>query len=166
MTIRIIPVVILFVAAVLVVAARITIDTSAMDLCLLVLTVLAQAGFTGAVRYLVPAVPASIPSITVTRGVDWQQLRSQNTTRQTAVRFVNASAVPLDLNWVDWGGQLQSYGTIQPGQHRVQSTYVGHPFLLRTADGRDAAIVEPLSRPAVVRIGNTDLPSGPGAPVQ
>ncbi|MFJ4687027.1 hypothetical protein [Streptomyces sp. NPDC088789] len=165
-TVRMSPVVILFVVATLVVATSITMDTSTMDLCLLVLTVLAQVGFTGAVRYLVPAVPATIPAINVTRAVDWQQLRSQHSTRQTSVRFVNASTALLDVNWIDWHGHLHPYGTIHPGQHRVQSTYVGHPFLLRTPDGRDAAVIEPLSQPAVARISNTDLPGEPGTPVQ
>ncbi|MFD7500632.1 hypothetical protein [Streptomyces sp. NPDC059850] len=156
---------ILIVVGALVGAARLAFDASGMDLLLLALTVYAQAGFAWAVRYLVPAIPPCIPAITVTRGVDWRQLRSQNSTRQTSIRIVNNAAVPLDLHWVDWEGQLQSFGAIQPGQHRVLSTFVGHPFLLRTADGRDAAIVEPLPQPAVAKIGDADLPSGPGAPV-
>jgi hypothetical protein len=118
------------------------------------------------VRYLVPAIPGSIPNIAPRSDTDWRQLRSQDGTRQTAVRFVNASEVPLDLNWVDWDGQLQAYGTIQPRQERVQITYIGHPFVLRTVDGRDVAVVEPLSQPAVARINGTDLPSTPGTHVQ
>ncbi|MFI2412138.1 hypothetical protein [Streptomyces sp. NPDC018947] len=166
MAVRTSPVVISVVVAALVIATPIAIDTSAMDLCLLLLTVLAQAGFAATVRYLVPAVPASVPAIIVTRGVDWRQLRSQDSTRQTSVRFVNASTVSLDVNWVGWDGQPQSYGAIEPGGHRVLSTYVGHPFLLRTADGRDVAVVEPLSQPAVARIRNADLPGEPSEPPQ
>jgi hypothetical protein len=164
--VRVSPVVVLIAVVALATAAPIARDATIMDLCLLGLGLLAQAGFTAAVRYLVPAIPASIQDIALARGVDWQQLTSQHGTPQTAVRFVNATEVALELNWVDWDGQLQNYGTIQPGKDWVQITYLGHPFLLRTADGRDVAIVEPLSEPAVARIGSTDLPSEPGASAQ
>jgi uncharacterized membrane protein YedE/YeeE len=161
--VRGIPMAVLAAVVVLAVVAPMAVDASTMDLCLLGLGVLAQVGFTSAVRYLVPTVPGSIPDITPARGMEWQQLRSQHGTQQTAVRFINATGVILELHWIDWNGQLQQYGTIEPGREWVQITYLGHPFLLRTAEGRDVAVVAPLPRPGIARISSTCLPSGPGA---
>jgi hypothetical protein len=159
--VRVGPAIVLIVVIALASAAGIVLDASLMDLCLLSLGILAQAGFTAAVRYLVPATSASVPNITLTRDVDLRRLRSQHGTRQTVVRFINETEVPLKLNWVDWGGQLRDYGTIQPGTDLVMPTYLGHPFLLRNAEGRDVAVVEPLSQPAVAKISSADLPDRP-----
>ncbi|MEU6844770.1 hypothetical protein ABZ930_23140 [Streptomyces sp. NPDC046716] len=161
--VRVCPVVVLIVVIALSVAAGLVLDASLMDLCLLSLGIVAQAGFTAAVRYLVPATSTSLPNITLARGVDWRRLRSQYGTRQTVVRFINQTEVPVKLNWVDWEGQLQDYGTIQPGRDLVMNTYLGHPFLLRSTEGRDVAVVEPLARPAVVKIRSADLPDRPCA---
>jgi dipeptidyl aminopeptidase/acylaminoacyl peptidase len=59
---------------------------------------------------------------------------SENSSTDTEVRFINRLDQPVELFWVDPGGARVSYGTIPAGGECLQHTYVGHVWVLRSAD--------------------------------
>jgi len=54
------------------------------------------------------------------------------------VTIVNQSGRPVDICWLDFGGQLKRYHTLAPGQSVVQHTFVGHDWSA-VADGQTIA---------------------------
>lgn len=61
---------------------------------------------------------------------------------RTSLTFINRLAEPVELFWLEPSGSRRSYGLIEPGQSRTQSTYAGHRFLLVTPSGREVACYE------------------------
>jgi len=53
--------------------------------------------------------------------------------------FVNRTNQTVTLNWVDGDGKRTAYGTLKPGEERVQHTYAGHLWVAVGANGRTVA---------------------------
>ncbi|MDF2775855.1 MAG: beta domain [Geminicoccaceae bacterium] len=51
------------------------------------------------------------------------------------VLFTNATCEVLDMIWVRRDGTLQPYAPLQPGGSSGYTTYVGHAWLFKKADG-------------------------------
>ena len=49
---------------------------------------------------------------------------------ETTIRFHNTTAAPVELFWVDEGGERKPYGRVRPGQTTEQHTYAGHIWLV------------------------------------
>jgi hypothetical protein len=65
------------------------------------------------------------------------------------------------LHWIDFNGALVSYGEIAPlYEDSIQSTYVGHWFLLTDPDGREAVMFEAQSAAALAVIDDAWLQPG------
>jgi hypothetical protein len=51
------------------------------------------------------------------------------------VEFVNRSGAVQSLAWITPAGSVQHYRDLAPGESHVQSTYVGHLWMVRSASG-------------------------------
>lgn len=67
-------------------------------------------------------------------------LRSLNADVPTTVQFVNATARPVNVLWIDYTGAEVFYALLNPEQGYVQPTYVTHPWITRYADTRAAVV--------------------------
>ncbi|MFE6282687.1 hypothetical protein [Streptomyces sp. NPDC057877] len=136
--VRTAPVVTCGVVAVVCVAAGLALRGSerptGVDVGLLVVAGLTQAGFAVAVLYLVARVPRAMRTVLPTPVGEPATLRSEDGPR-TALRFVNESHATLQLLWVDHSGTLHERGLLPPDSERAQLTYAGHPFVIRLPGG-------------------------------
>ncbi|XP_064162422.1 von Hippel-Lindau disease tumor suppressor [Anguilla rostrata] len=57
------------------------------------------------------------------------------------VVFCNRSPREINLIWINFKGEPQSYGTLQPGAWRRMATFVGHPWLFRDAEMDEPMLV-------------------------
>ncbi|MBM1219448.1 Hint domain-containing protein [Ponticoccus sp. SC2-23] len=60
----------------------------------------------------------------------------------TTLTVINDSDAAIQLWWIDGTGSLVAYGTIEPGQTYVQSTFEEHNWVLRDEDGHYLALIE------------------------
>jgi VHL beta domain len=60
---------------------------------------------------------------------------------------VNDHGAPVQLYWLDYGGQRKLYMTIAPGQSFTQPTYVTHPWVATDLSGKCIAIYLPDAQP-------------------
>nr|WP_081596296.1 sulfatase-like hydrolase/transferase [Rhodopirellula baltica] len=83
------------------------------------------------------------------------------------VHFINQQRGPVELCWIDAKSKPKSYGLIQPGQTKTQSTRPGAIWMVKESDGdkqlgyfqigdRTAQAVIPASKPNVVIILTDD----------
>ena len=70
----------------------------------------------------------------------------------TQLTLENATAGPLEMFWLEGGGQRKSYGKIPPGESVTQGTYAGHVWILADATGTDLAGVVAKDTPSVARV--------------
>ena len=68
--------------------------------------------------------------------------RSTHTGGETVIRFHNATDAPVELFWVDEGGERKPYGRVRPGQTFEQHTYAGHVWLVTDALGTPLGFFE------------------------
>jgi hypothetical protein len=64
-----------------------------------------------------------------------KSLKSAGAGSPITINFANKCTIDIKIYWVNYEGQLQGYGTIPPGDNFKQSTYSGHPWLLKISDG-------------------------------
>jgi hypothetical protein len=53
---------------------------------------------------------------------------------ETFIKFSNETSGPVDIFWIDFGGQAQKYLTLDAGKSYVQQTNVGHSWLVTGTD--------------------------------
>lgn len=96
---------------------------------------------------------ATWPELTALPAATEATLRSGGSGAATQVAFVNDSAQVVTVSWVDQDGSRVTYQTLRPGASYVQPTYVGHPWVVASADGQALAVFQPAATPgrAVVR---------------
>lgn len=75
-----------------------------------------------------------------------------------AVEFVNERGAAVELVWIDGGGARRSYGRLEAGATRAQSTYDGHNWLFLDLEGRELGA-------ARARVGTPRIRIGDGAPL-
>lgn len=82
------------------------------------------------------AAPTSAPSAAPVPA-DWTPIPPSgapasptDTTTPTTIEFVNASAKPIDVYWIDFSGAPIYYATLAPGESYVQSTTEGHVWAI------------------------------------
>lgn len=71
---------------------------------------------------------------------------------ETEVTFVNRTAAPVRLFWLEGGGARREYGVIAPGAERRQHTFAGHAWLVTTEDGKPlcAFVAEEPAQKAII----------------
>ncbi|GAA4974800.1 hypothetical protein [Actinoplanes utahensis] len=60
----------------------------------------------------------------------------------TSIRFVNVSAEPVTVLWLDYQKQRVRYMDLTPGQSYDQTTYAGHLWVVTHADGAAVALYQ------------------------
>ena len=92
--------------------------------------------------------------------------RTRHTGGETAIRFSNTTAAPVEIFWVDAGGERKSYGRVRPGDTKEISTYAGHVWLVTDALGGPLGFFE--ATPDVLEVDidgqpkTIEVPRAPG----
>jgi hypothetical protein len=63
------------------------------------------------------------------------QDRSLTATQASSIEFINQTQVAIEILWLDYSGNRQSYGTIPPRESRNQPTYITHPWIVLDPSG-------------------------------
>lgn len=79
-----------------------------------------------------PPMPAAAAGSCPAKGA----LRSQNSSRPVAVRFVNLSKGPLDIYWIGYQGEWKKYHRMAPNSNVEQKTFATHPWIAVDPRGR------------------------------
>lgn len=93
---------------------------------------------------------------------------STRTGDETHLTFVNRTAGPVELFWLNTEGERQSYATLAPGAQHEQHTFAGHVWLATDkASGRTLAVFEatPAAAEAVID-GTTRAGTGEVTPTR
>jgi hypothetical protein len=62
---------------------------------------------------------------------------SVNSNVRVTVDFVNQLDEPIEAYWINFHGELVSYGVIFPGQHLGMNTYITHPWVFVGVNSND-----------------------------
>ena len=85
-------------------------------------------------------------------------VRSVTATTPMRFQLENKSTAQLELFWLDYDGQRQSYGLLAPGRKLAMLTYVSHPWLIaRDWDNSCLRLVPDPGMESAVTITNDDL---------
>ena len=79
---------------------------------------------------LLPALPAQAGC----RGEEVARSRVSETA--TTMAFINKSAKPVSVYWLDFGGSRVRYQVLEAGTSYTQQTYLTHPWVVVDAKGR------------------------------
>lgn len=86
-------------------------------------------------------VPLSAP--VKTSALNGRRRPTRRTGPAMTLRFTNGTDRLTEICWLDAKGQAVNYGHLKPGAQRVLSTFDGHVWLIRDADGEaDVAVYE------------------------
>ncbi len=80
---------------------------------------------------------------------------------ESEITFTNCLSQPVNLFWIDGDGSRQAYGSLPPGETRVQHTYAGHVWLVTAMNGDILAVFEAEAKPGLAVIddqANVDRP--------
>ncbi len=87
---------------------------------------------------------------------------SQGDGPQTTIKFVNHTAGPVKLFWLDASGDRNSYGTIEANKDQEQSTHVGHVWLVTDNADRPLGTFEAIEKGGVAVVDGSSAFAGPG----
>ena len=78
----------------------------------------------------------------------------------TSLRFVNPTAQPVELDWIDYQGKRQKRALVAPHSELIQETYVNHAWVVANQDGKAQAIFIAKATPqtAVIAPDALDVP--------
>ncbi|MEZ4865471.1 MAG: S8 family serine peptidase [Caldilineaceae bacterium] len=89
------------------------------------------------------------------------ELTSQNANTPMHFKVDNDSSQTLELFWLDYNGQRQSYGMVLPGKKWSITTYVSYPWVIaRDWDNSCVRLVPDPGAEAKVKITDSDLATG------
>ncbi|MEM7043432.1 MAG: hypothetical protein AAF543_11540 [Pseudomonadota bacterium] len=66
---------------------------------------------------------------------DWSDRRSERNANEVIVTFRNQTSEAITVYWVDFEGQRQPYGVVDPGREKRQGTFEGHRWELESESG-------------------------------
>jgi hypothetical protein len=137
-----------------------------MNFWLLVVSVLAQAGFAFTVRYLVARVKPAFPRMDPIAGADRTDLRSQGGGVKVSVRFDNDTDQDLMLDWINFHGSpdQELRRVVARGERTRRATYAGHLWQVATTSGRVVAIFSAPGEPAVAAVTSPMIRASPQSP--
>jgi hypothetical protein len=81
------------------------------------------------------------------------KVRSLHSSVPSKITFINNSGMYRALLWIDFKGQAQSYGGLNPGESKNFNTFLTHPWMVATGPGDCIQIVQPLPGDMVVNLG-------------
>ena len=73
-------------------------------------------------------------------------LKSATSSTPRTIRFVNASAAPRKVFWLDSSGERRLYATVEPQATFVQPTFEGNPWVVTDPRDQCTAIYLPIGR--------------------
>jgi len=71
---------------------------------------------------------------------------------ETTIEFRNRTTRELSIEWLSGPSTKTSYGTIKPGENRVQHTYAGHSWLIVDSSGKPVALYIGNRKPGIAEI--------------
>jgi dipeptidyl aminopeptidase/acylaminoacyl peptidase len=83
------------------------------------------------------------------------------TGRQTSIWFVNHTAAPVEVYWLDTGGNRIHYATLQPGQTHAQHTFGGHVWQITDTGGQSLHVFQATDAQGTAFINGNPPPSRP-----
>jgi hypothetical protein len=83
----------------------------------------------------VGAPPAPVPATASSSCSRESSSRSGASRQPTTISIKNDRSAPVRLYWLDPDGNRKLYATIEPGQTRVQQTYLTHPWIVADLSG-------------------------------
>jgi len=88
------------------------------------------------------ALPFSVSAQTVSCDL-MSNLKSYDSGIAIDIKFANASENFHHIDWIDYQGQFVNYNALSGGESYVQSTFVGHPWIITDGPGNCIAIFIP-----------------------
>jgi VHL beta domain len=81
-------------------------------------------------------------------------LRSLASITATSIHVVNgrADGAPVIVYWIGFDGTRTTYGTVTRGTDLVLQTFITHPWVITTTDGRALFVVLPGTMPSTVTV--------------
>jgi hypothetical protein len=133
---------------------------------MLIVSVVAQAGFAFTVRYLVSPVPAAFPRIDPVKAAGGRDLRSPAGGTRVSLRFENGTDDDLVIDWINRDGVLAGNlrEVVARGGHSTRVTYAGHLWRVSTGAGPAVAIFAAPAEPAVAVVTPPMLEARPQSP--
>lgn len=58
--------------------------------------------------------------------------KSEKSETKTLIEFVNKMNVPVAVFWINFDGEQEKFRTLEPGERYTQSTFVTHPWIVKT----------------------------------
>jgi hypothetical protein len=89
-------------------------------------------------------------------------LVSRQSATPTTVRFANETAAAVSLYWMNFKGERELYGTIEPRTSRTVRTYLTHPWIVTDAQGQPLGTFLPQRVDATALIQPRLAPLAPG----
>jgi dienelactone hydrolase len=86
-------------------------------------------------------------SLTTTANTSLTTRPSRKTGGDTLIRFINRTAEPVALFWIDPEGKSKPYGLLKPGDEKVQHTFAGHVWQVADAGGETIGVFEATAEP-------------------
>ena len=71
------------------------------------------------------------------------KLRSKNSNQAVTITFVNKTNAFRALMWLDFKGQPQDFGNLNPGERKTINTFVTHPWMFTDGPGNCQEIYQP-----------------------
>ncbi|XP_043093040.1 von Hippel-Lindau-like protein [Puntigrus tetrazona] len=62
-------------------------------------------------------------------------LKSLHSDNQTYITFINNANRKAEALWLNFEGEPESYGVIEPGSSHRMQTFLTHPWIFRASDG-------------------------------
>ncbi len=101
-----------------------------------------------------PAPPAAASSARATerRCSQSKSLKSKSSAEPTKITFINNSGMYRAILWIDFNGDPQSYGGLNPGEQQTFETFRSHPWMIATGPGDCLQIFLPAAEPATIEL--------------
>lgn len=107
---------------------------------------------------VVPPPPGSEPFVACE---PMGSLRTTETGAPATIKFVNETDGFRSVMWIDGEGMPQPYGNLNPGESYVQSTFVGHVWMMTDGPGNCLEIHRPVAGPSTFAITAPNVDFGP-----
>lgn len=90
-------------------------------------------------------------------------LRSLRSATPTQIEFLNHSRQEIRIYWLNYQGQRQAYGSLQPGGVLRQGTFLSHPWVVTDVRDQALGLYLPSAWPSSVTVSDTivELPALP-----
>ena len=73
--------------------------------------------------------------------IEWKSQPGAGGQWQVELAILNQTAEPLEVLWIDWQAEPQSYGTVAPGATFRQTTRAEHAWLVRSGASGDTGAI-------------------------